>query len=62
MTKELKHLLRREYLRGLIDGQKTRLSKNYTVAILDKYYRKYTKANPLQSDILKLCPAHPDSI
>lgn len=42
---EAKDLLKREYLRGLIDGQKIKLTDNYTLKELNKHYKKYIKLN-----------------
>lgn len=42
-----KKLFWREYLRGLIDGQRIRLSKDYTLAELKAHYRRYIKFNPI---------------
>lgn len=42
----IKELLRREYMRGLIDGQNVVLKKGYTFDYLNRLYRKYLKVNP----------------
>ena len=41
----MKKLLKREYLRGLIDGQDIKLSPLYTVEELDAKYEEYLKNN-----------------
>ncbi len=45
-------ILKREYLRGVIDGQGVKLTPNYTVAELDEIYQEYFKNNPEALDVL----------
>ena len=48
IKEEIKKLLKREYLRGIIDGQGVKLSEKYTMTELNKIYKKYKKYNPIQ--------------
>ena len=41
----MKKLLKREYLRGLIDGQDVELKQRYTAKELDAKYEEYLKDN-----------------
>jgi hypothetical protein len=42
----LDKILKREYLRGIIDGQKIKLGKNYYLKDLNRIYKQYIKLNP----------------
>ena len=53
--KEIQNLMRREYLRGIIDGQVFKLPKNYSFENLLKQYKKYIKLNPsVKKDFINL--------
>lgn len=40
-----KEIAKREYLRGLLDGQGTKLPDGYTTELLDAYYEMYLQKN-----------------
>ena len=51
-----KNTCRREYLRGLIDGQRIKLKPNHSISSLFRYYRIYLKLNPEAKKEIKRLP------